>query len=90
VETRLELYLRSQTGRELVKKLLAEVETLAENEKKFLAIAIQSICMKYGPPLFGMAAQVAGKLNLEKELEESLRSWLNYAQDEQQKEDDRV
>jgi hypothetical protein len=55
------------------------MQPLTAEERQFLALAIQGLCMRHGPELFGVAARVAEKLGLSDELHGSLESWLAYA-----------
>lgn len=52
---------------------------LTDAERSFLALAIQGLCMRQGPPAFAMAAQIVQKIGLTKELEHSLKSWIAYS-----------
>lgn len=53
---------------------------LTTKEKQFLAIAIQGLCVRQGASIYFVAIDVAKKLELEKELESSLKSWIDYSQ----------
>lgn len=57
------------------------MQPLTAEEKQFLALAIQGLCMRHGPELFPVAARLAEKLGLLEELQGSLESWLAYAKE---------
>lgn len=68
-------------AREIAENLLNEHSPdLSEQDKKFLALAIQGLCMRQGPPVFEMAIALAQKLDLEDHLTESLQSWIDHTQ----------
>ena len=52
---------------------------LTDNEKEFLALALQSFCMHQGPDLFPTAVRVAEKLDITKQLGQTLQSWINVS-----------
>jgi len=56
------------------------VSDLTDDEKHFLAIAIQGLCMRQGPGIFPFAERIAEKLGLAEQLRASLRDWIAYAQ----------
>lgn len=53
---------------------------LTEQERKFLALAIQGLALRQGPPVFGFALSCAKKLGIEEYLTEYLQSWIDYGQ----------
>lgn len=61
--------------------LIALATVLTEQEKEFLTLAIQGLCMRQGPITFGLATELAKKLDIENHLKESLKSWISYSQD---------
>jgi hypothetical protein len=59
------------------------IVTLSREERQFLALAIQGLCVRQGPPTFAVAMRVTQSLGLQLELAESLQSWVAYAQAQQ-------
>jgi hypothetical protein len=57
------------------------MESLTAEEKQFLALAIQGLCMRHGPELFPIAARLAEKLGLLEELQGSLQDWIGYVKE---------
>lgn len=55
--------------------------SMPQVERRFLALAIQGLCMRQGPDAFALAARVSRTLSLTTELGESLTSWIDYAKD---------
>jgi hypothetical protein len=55
------------------------MQPLTTEERQFLALAIQGLCMRHGPDTFVTAARLAGKLGLLEELKGMLEMWLAYA-----------
>lgn len=53
-------------------------EKLTENERKFVALALQGLAMRGGPPVFHLIHSIARKLELEAELRQYLQDWINY------------
>lgn len=51
-----------------------------ERERRFLALAIQGITLRQGPPVFPFALSLARKLGLEEYLTEYLQSWVEYGE----------
>jgi hypothetical protein len=77
-------------AREAVEYLLNErtLPRLSEQDKKFLALAIQSICSAYGSAVFDEAIEMVQKLNLEDFLTESLQTWVDYIQKNKEEDHD--
>jgi hypothetical protein len=57
-------------------------EELTKAEKQFLALAIQGLCVRIGPDLFVMAREIAEKLSMTAELEASLKSYIEFSQEQ--------
>lgn len=56
---------------------------LTEQEKRFLALAIQGLVLRQGPrvpSVFEFAISASKKLGLEGYLEEYLQSWISYSE----------
>lgn len=53
---------------------------LTEQEKQFLALAIQSLCLQHGPQTFSLGLSLAQKLGLESQLSHFLQAWIKYSQ----------
>ena len=51
---------------------------LTEDEKRFLALAIQGLTLRQGPRVFPFAISLCEKLGLEEYLKEYLQSWVAY------------
>jgi hypothetical protein len=51
---------------------------LTDDEKQFLALAIQGLCVRTGPELFPVAVRIAEKLSLTAQLRGSLLSWVAH------------
>lgn len=54
---------------------------LTEYERRFLALAIQGLALRQGPPVFVFALSCTKKLGLEEYLTEYLQSWIDYGQE---------
>ena len=52
---------------------------LTEAEKRFLALAIQGLTLRQGPPVFSFAVSLTKKLGIEEYLTEYLQSWIDYS-----------
>lgn len=55
------------------------MDPLTETERQFLALAIQGLCMRQGPFLFPLAAQLAEKLGILEEFRYSFQDWTTYS-----------
>lgn len=55
-------------------------EELTQNERKFVALAIQGLAMRGGPQTFQLVQSIIRKLELEAELHQLLQSWLEYSE----------
>lgn len=55
-----------------------EMIELTEQEQRFLALAIQGLCLRQGPACFPFTVRLAEKLGIQGYLEEYLKSWIAY------------
>lgn len=54
---------------------------LTDYERKFIAVALQGVCMRQGPEVFSIAITITEKLDIEAYFKGSLESWINHAID---------
>ena len=59
-----------------------EIEGMTEAEKKFMALSLHTMAMRSGPPFFDIAANIAAKLEIEKQLIEYSQNWIQYSKDQ--------
>ena len=55
------------------------MQPLTADEKQFLALALQGLCLRHDPELFATATRIALKLGVQEELQSYLRDWIAYA-----------
>ena len=66
-------------GAILLKEAATNPFGLTEEDKRFLALAIQGLTLRQGPVVFSSALSLTKKLGIEEYMSEYLQSWIDYA-----------